>query len=222
MSSGFTLNSGVTIDPRARVAMFSDALDVIGLRDQVMSTAIKPLENEFTIIGYASTLQFIESADFDPHDPYSEAIDFIDALEPLHCVVISTGMGLKSAFWGELFSTAARGRGATGVICDGPVRDTSKIREIGFPTFANGTKPQDYKGRMRIQSSGQPVMCGGVLVGAGDLIVADEDGVVVIPAQNIDEVIQLTNHRASQENLVLKELQQGSRIREVWDKYHVL
>jgi 4-hydroxy-4-methyl-2-oxoglutarate aldolase len=65
-------------------------------------------------------------------------------------------------------------------------------------------------------------MCGGVMVGAGDLIVADEDGVVVIPAQNIDEVVQLTNHRASQENLVLKELQQGSRIREVWDKYHVL
>ena len=222
MSVDFILNSGVAIDSRARVAMFSDALDAIGLRNQVMSPLIKPLENKFTIIGFASTLQFIESADFNPDDPYAEAIDFIDALAPSQCVVIATGMGLKSAFWGELFSTAARGRGATGVICDGPVRDTVKIREIGFPTFSNGTRPEDYKGRMRIDSSGQPIMCAGVSVSAGDLIIADEDGVVVVPSERIDEVVHLTNHRASQENLVLRELQQGSRIREVWDKYHVL
>lgn len=222
MADQFQLASGTVIDVRARAAMFSDALDALGLRNQTMSPAIRALEDDFTTIGYAATLQFSESADFDAKDPYSEAIDFLDALTENQCVVISTGMGLKSAFWGELFSTAARGRGATGVICDGPVRDVAKIREIGFPTFSVGTSPLDYKGRMRITAGGTPIICGGVSVSAGDLIVADRDGVLVIPAKDIEAVVALTNERARQENVVLKELQAGSRVREVWDRHHVL
>jgi regulator of RNase E activity RraA len=174
------------------------------------------------IMGYASTIEFIEGKDFDTHDPYGPAIDFLDSLQPGDVAIVATGHSAQSAFWGELFSTAAKGRGANGVVTDGPLRDTQEILPVGFSAFGIGTLPFDYKGRMKVSNAHARVNCGGVEVNQGDFIVADNDGVAVVPASKIDEVITLANERARRESTVLKELLEGKSVRSVWDKHRVL
>ena len=218
----FVLRSGLEVDLRVRSALVSDSLDLIGFRSNVMSRAVTPLVSSMKIMGYASTIEFVEGNDFDPQDPYGPAIDFLDSLQSGDVAIVATGHSKQSAFWGELFSTAAKGRGANGVVTDGPLRDTQEILPVGFSAFGIGTLPFDYKGRMKVSSVHSRVNCGGVEVNQGDLIVADNDGVAVVPASKIDEVITLANERARRESTVLKELLEGKSVRSVWDKHRVL
>lgn len=218
----FVLRSGLEVDARVRSALVSDSLDLIGIRSNVMSRAVTPLVSSMKIIGYASTIEFAEGKDFDPQDPYGPAIDFLDSLQSGDVAIVATGHSTQSAFWGELFSTAAKGRGSNGIVTDGPLRDTQEILPVGFSAFGVGTLPFDYKGRMKVSSVHSRVNCGGVEVNQGDLIVADNDGVAVVPVSKIDEVITLANERARRESTVLKELLEGKSVRSVWDKHRVL
>lgn len=202
--------------------MVSDSLDLLGIRNNVMSFEIKPLERSMKVTGYAATIEFTPSLDFDIHDPYGPAIDYLDTLQEGEVAIVATGQEHKSAFWGELFSTAAKKRGVSGVICDGPLRDVNQIFEAGFNAFGVGTLPYDYKGRMKVTNTRTTVTCGGVCVSPGDFIIADIDGVVVVPHFAINEVFVAANARALGENQVLVDLKAGSTVREAWNKHHLL
>lgn len=212
----------LSVDPRVRTAMVSDCLDAIGVRNNVMDANIKPIRLSMRAVGIAATMSFVPDSQYDERDPYATAINFLDTLSPGEIVVISTQRESLSAFWGELFSAASRGRGATGVIAEGPLRDSEAIAGLDFPAFGVLTRPYDYKGRMRIQSTRQPVICGGVEVNPGDAVIADADGVAVVPARFIDEVFAAANQKAQTEKSVLKDLLAGKSVREVWNAYGVL
>ncbi len=212
----------LNVDPRVRSAMVSDALDEIGIRDNVMDCSIKPLLPGMRAVGLASTIQFAPSQTYDLADPYGPAIDYLDSLKTGEIAVVATSRADRSAFWGELFSTAAKSRGATGVVCDGPLRDTNLILEVGFDAFGASSRPIDYKGRMVVVGVHETVVCGGVEVQQGDAIIADWDGIVVVPSEHIDEVFSAANDRAANERTVLKELKKGRSVREVWDEYRLL
>ncbi len=212
----------LNVDSRVRSAMVSDALDEIGVRNSVMDCSIKPLLPNMRAVGLASTIQFAPSEIYDPHDPYGPAIDYLDSLQSGQIAVVATGGTDRSAFWGELFSTAAKSRGATGVVCDGPLRDTNLILEVGFDAFGASSRPIDYKGRMIVVGVHDPVVCGGVQVRQGDALIADWDGIVVVPSEHIGEVFDSANKRAANERTVLKELKTGRSVREVWDEYRIL
>ena len=214
--------SDITLHPAVRAAMVSDSLDLFGVRNNVMNFAIKPLERTMKITGFAATIEFAPADDYDEKDPYGPAIDYLDTLQKGEVAVVATGEGYKSAFWGKLFSTAAKLRGATGVIADGPLRDVNQIFEVGFNAFGVGTLPYDYKGRMKVTSTRSTVICGGVSVSSGDFIIADIDGVVVVPHDLIERVFLAANARAEGENHVLADLKAGSSVRAAWDKHHIL
>ncbi len=214
--------SAISLHPAVRSAMVSDSLDLIGIRNNVMSKEIRPLDRGMKVTGYAATIEFEPSEEFDPNDPYGPAIEYLDSLQRGEVAIVATGQSTRSAFWGELFSTAALRRGATGVVCDGPLRDVNEIFEVGFSAFGVGTLPYDYKGRMRVSKVRGEVVCGGVAVAPGDFIIADIDGVVVVPAFAIEKVFTAANARAQGENHVLADLKAGSTVREAWDKHHLL
>ena len=214
--------TGIILDPRVRTAMVSDSLDVVGVRNNVMDSSIRALRPDMRAVGLAATIKFEASSDFDERDPYGAAIDFLDTLKVGQLAVVATGARDDSAFWGELFSAAAKGRGATGMVCDGPLRDTEAVVGLGFNVFGASMRPIDYKGRMRVASVGTIVMCGGVEVHPGDAVIADADGVVVVPKIHIARVFELANARAQSEKSVLKDLLAGKSVREVWDAYGVL
>jgi len=201
--------------------ILSDALDAVGRRGQVLPVGLHPLTVGSRAMGRAVTLQFAPSAT-DGANPYDDSISFIDALTAGSFVVIATDGSARSAFWGELFSAAALGHGAVGLVCDGAVRDTPKIIGLGFPVFARSRHPLDYRARMKIVASNAPVVLAGVSVYPGDLIFADDDGVVVIPQEVEEQVLAQARARASAESTVLSELLAGDNLRTVWERHGIL
>ena len=202
-------------------AIVSDSLDSLGVRHQVMTGAIAAVTPGSRVAGRARTIQFAPT-ETDTDDPYGEAMRFIDGLDRGAVAVIATGNDARTAYWGELFSAAAQGHGAVGAICDGPVRDVTKIRALGFDVFAVGARPIDFRARMQVVSAGETVRCGGVLVSPGDLVVGDDDGVVVVPAAMEAETLERAVARATAESSVLSELLGGASLRAVWDRWRVL
>jgi regulator of RNase E activity RraA len=173
-------------------------------------------------MGRARTVRFAPSLADDSADPYRDAIDVIDGIRAGQMVVISTDESNDSAFWGELFSAAALGAGASGVITDGNLRDTDRIAALGFPAFSRSRRPIDFRARMRIVDVDVPVVLGGVEILAGDLVMADDDGAVVVPRAREGDVLDLARRRAAQESTVLAELLSGASLRAVWDRHRVL
>jgi 4-hydroxy-4-methyl-2-oxoglutarate aldolase len=210
------------LDPRVRSAMISDSLDVVGVRNNAMDIRVRALRPHMRAVGLAATVKFVPDSHYDQKDPYGAGIDFLDTLQVGEIAVVSTGGECLSAFWGELFSAAAKGRGATGLVADGPLRDTEQVVGLDFPAFGHGSRPYDYKGRMRIEAIRIPVICGGVEVHPGDGVIADSDGIVIVPAEHLAKVSELANARAATEKTVLKDLLSGKSVREVWDAYGVL
>lgn len=210
-----------TLDSRITTAILSDALDAVGRRDQVLSAAIRPLVKGMRAGGRAATVGF-GPVEHDTDTPYDEIIAFIDGLERGSVVVAGTGPSERSGFWGELFSAAALGRGAAGLVCDGPIRDTPGVEQLGFPAFAPGSRPIDFRARMEVTARDLPIECGGVTVSPGDLVLADDDGVVVVPQEVEAEVLERATEKAERESTVLGELLGGATLRDVWDRHRVL
>ena len=173
-------------------------------------------------LGRARTVRFAPSLADDTADPYRDAIEVIDGIRAGQVVVIATDASNDSAFWGELFSAAALGAGAAGVITDGNLRDTRQIAAMGFPAFSRSRRPIDFRARLRIVDIDEPIVLGGVEIRPGDLIMADDDGVVVVPRDREDAVLTLARERAARESTVLAELLSGESLRAVWDRHRVL
>lgn len=203
-------------------ANLSDSLDSVGLRHQVLADRLCSVIPGSRVIGRARTARFAPTEVLDPQAPYSAAIDFIDSVAPGDLIVIATNRSNASAFWGELFSAAALGRGAVGMITDGNLRDGDRIGLLQFPAFARSSRPIDYRGRMELVAVQQTVVVGGVAIDPGDLVLADDDGVVVVPAAAEEAVLNAARVRMNVESTVLAELIGGATLRKVWERYHIL
>ena len=209
------------IEKNLYTAVIADSLDEMGLREQAMRETLRPLSPDLVFAGWARTISCMDVY-HTGGNPYDIEIEAVDSLLPGEIVVVATGDSRRNAPWGELLSTAALGRGARGAVIDGLVRDVRKIQALGFPVFATGIKPVDSRGRGVVVDYNVPVGCGGVVVTPGDLVVADFDGVVVIPADAVNEAVQRATEKVARENDSRAELMSGNLLRDVYRKYGVL
>lgn len=203
------------------VPVISDSLDSIGYRRQAMAPRIRPLRDDFKLVGRARTVTWLDVYSPDPN-PYEVEIAFMDDLKPGDIAVTNTDFSLRNAPWGELMSTAAKCRGAAGAVIDSCVRDVKRIFETKLPVFAAAISPLDSAGRGRVVAYDQPVECGGVHVETGDLVVGDYDGVVIVPRSVEKDVLERAFEKAAKENVTRAELLQGRTLKEVYEKYGVL
>lgn len=201
-------------------AVFSDVCDRLGYRQQTLPPRITRMTGTGVLIGYARTFLTVP-VDAPPDRHYGGEIDFIDSLRPAD-VAVGDASGRPAAAWGELFSNAARGRGARGAVIDGLIRDVERIEHVGFPIHAVGTRPTDSLGRVSLQSVDLTLDIDGVRVAPGDLVVADRDGVTIVPAEIVDEAIPLAVEKATTENAALDLLREGGLLADVWERYRVL
>jgi 4-hydroxy-4-methyl-2-oxoglutarate aldolase len=203
-------------------AVVSDVLDSMGLREQALAGGLRQFSGdaERTLIGWARTIR-AAPVDAVPAQPYAELIGLTDSLRPGD-VIVADCSGSSAALWGELFSSASLGRGARGAVIDGMVRDVRRMRPLGFPVFAAGTQPTDSLGRLEVGGYDVPVRVRGVPVHSGDLVVADEDGVVVVPAARAAEAIELAGAKVGIEGDAMRQLADGAGIGEVWERFGVL
>jgi len=213
------------IKKHLRVAIICDALDKAGYPHQAMHGRIRPLLPEIAncgFAGHARTLRWMETNYIIEEDPYGLEIEAMDSLRPGDVVVHSTDRSGTNAPWGELMTNVALLRGAVGCVCDSNVRDCVQIIELGFPVFYAGIRPIDSKGRARVEAIDKPVMCGEVLVHPGDLIVADFDGVVVVPKRLEKQVLKFAREKVEGESKTRQDLLAGRSLRDVYNDYGVL
>lgn len=202
-------------------AVVSDCLDRMGYRQQVMKPYIRPLYPEARMAGFAMTVHCIE-VDAPPaneDDYYKGELQAVDSLQPGDVMVVSTSTG---SYWGELLATASFYRGAVGIVADAYARDIERLIEMQFPTFVAGILATDSLGRIDVDHVGVPVECGGVTVKPNDLVLADYDGIVVVPSGVAEEAISRAEEKVAGENLVREKLAEGMPVWEAFRTYGVI
>ena len=205
---------------RLYAAVVADILDTLGHRNQFVSSIVRPLYPEARLIGRALTILGVPSTER-PILPYQVEFEALDSLKP-NDIVVYASQGGDGATWGELFATRARIRGACGCLTDGMIRDSVRLRQMKFPTFCAGFSPADTYGRVQAIAFGIPISCGGVKVNPGDYILGDYDGVVVVPSEVAETLVQLAHQKASTENEVRAALMEGQSVKDVYAKYGVM
>jgi 4-hydroxy-4-methyl-2-oxoglutarate aldolase len=112
-------------------------------------------------------------------------------------IVVQAG-DLDYAVSGGNVCAVAQRRGIAGFVVDGVIRDIAEVRELGFPVFARGVMPIPG-GKNVVEPLNEPVQCGGITVGAGDVVVADEEGIVVVPSRRREQVLGKAQAKVEQE-----------------------
>jgi regulator of RNase E activity RraA len=202
-------------------ALVADALDALGRRHCTLGPRLVPLELGGVVAGRAFPVSVVRP-DVVPEIPYQGLLRALDALGPGDMWVISSGGTPDAALWGELLSTVAMRRGAVGALCDGYVRDTGLVRRLGFPVFSHGSVPLDIHGRLEVVGHGEPLEIDEVVIHRGDLVVADDDGVVVVPADVEEAAIARALEKAAAEDGFRAAVSDGMLPSQAWEIHRVL
>lgn len=177
-----------------------------------MDTALRPLFGPVSVVGRAVTARM-------PRGDSALTRPAIQALRPGNVLVIAQAGDTQVANWGEMTSLGAKMRGASGVIVDGSVTDVVEIRQQGMPTFARAISAR--VGR-RVGLAGgainEPVECGGVLVRPGDLVVADDNGIVVMSPEAAEDIYPAARKAEDRSPFVRRWLQAGGDLTAVSGK----
>jgi 4-hydroxy-4-methyl-2-oxoglutarate aldolase len=202
-------------------AVVNDALDAMGYRHQSPRVALRPYSSETLLVGRCKTTLWADMYHADPR-PYELELKAVDSCRPDDVMICAAGGSMHSALWGELLSTASRNTGCIGAIVDGAIRDVAKMRAIGFAVYARGTSVYDSQNRQRVIDLDVPVEINSVRFCPGDLVLADLDGVVVVPSEAEEEAIQRAWEKVHAENRVRDEIRGGMKAADAYRKYGVL
>ena len=202
-------------------AVVCDACDALGFPNQSPRVPLQPQTTAGVLIGRAKTTLWAEMAHADPR-PYELELKAVDTCRPDDVLIAAAGGSMRSGLWGELLSTAARKSGCVGAIVDGAVRDVAKMTVMGFPVWARGASPYDSKDRNRVIDLDVPVEIGGVRIAPGDLVVADTDGLVVVPQAAEAAILRHAWNKVHAENTVRDAIAAGLSASEAFKKYGVL
>jgi regulator of RNase E activity RraA len=202
-------------------AVVCDALDAEGYTRQSPRLPFRPLTVNTVLVGRCKTTLWAEMAHPDPK-PYELELKAVDSCRPDDVLIAAANGSLRSGIWGELLSTAAKNTGCVGVIADGAVRDVRQMRAMGFPCFALGTIIYDSKDRQRVIDLDVPVEIDGVRFSPGDLVVADEDGVVVVPQSVEAAVVRRAWEKVHAENQVRDAIKTGMKATTAFETFGVL
>jgi regulator of RNase E activity RraA len=202
-------------------AVVCDALDSLGYTNQSPRVPWVALPPSAFLVGRCKTTLWGDMYHQDPK-PYELELRAVDTCRPDDVLIAAAGGSLRSAVWGELLSTAAKNSGCIGAIVDGAVRDTRRMEEAQFPVFARGTCPYDSMNRQRVVDLDVPVEIDRVRFSPGDLVLADRDGVVVVPAEVEQESVRRAWDKVHAENEVRDAIRAGMTATEAYARYGVL
>jgi len=204
-------------------AVISDAMDKLGIK-ATMSSSIKPIKSGIKLAGPAVTIKRIKKGKIGEGDfsQYAKIMhETIDTTEPGDIMVIDADGDTESATWGGNMSTAAKAKNLGGAVVDGGARDQQEIVDMGFPLFMKSTVPTAGAGRLITVGYNIPVVCGDILVQPGDFIMGDNDGVVVIPKNRIEEVLELAEEIEYKESKMAEYLREGHKLMEAIGKFKI-
>lgn len=188
---------------RIPTAILSDALGRLG----TMAAAIKPVIPGMAVTGIAHTVRCF------PGD-YLTLLKALAEAQEGEVLVVDGGGVPEAALLGKLMAIEARRKGIRGFVIDGAVRDLQGLDQVGVPVFARAVTPRVGTAE-HLQETQVPIICGGAPVQPGDVVHGDEDGIVVIPAKRMREVVlralEITRHEAQ----VVRKLKHGRPLAEL-------
>ncbi len=191
----------------ASPAQIADCMSRLG----AMDSGIRPIWPSPRIIGAALTVWCHSGDNLMLHKALSLA-------QPGDLLVMNTQGNTNNSGFGELLATSAVKMGVRGVIVDGTVRDAAALEALGLPVYARGLCPngcnKDGAGEV-----GAVIACGGVAVRPGDIVVADRDGVTVVPLEDAEAVAALSAAQMERERKRLAEIEAGVLVRPEIDEY---
>jgi len=203
------------------VAVLSDVLDQMGYKHQATRITFHAYTGVTKLIGRCKTTLWADMYDVDK-SPYELELKAVDSCQPGDILIAAAGGSNRSGIWGELLSTAARNCGCEGTIVHGAVRDIDKMREMGFPVFATSKNPYDSQNRQRVIDVDVIVEIDGVKFSPGDIVMADEDGIVVVPREIEEQVIKAALEKVNAENITRDAIKGGMKAMDAYLKYGVL
>jgi regulator of RNase E activity RraA len=189
----------------------SDALDQLKLKGAVIG--IRPMWACPRIAGRVVTVKIAPAGLTTPE--HHLATPAVASAEPGDIIVIDNAGRTDVSCWGDILANAAQTKGISGVIIDGASRDIDGSREIGFPVFARGGVPVTARGRIMQEAYNTMIQCGGVQVRPGDLVIADQSGVVFVPQEHIDEVLATAERIVEREVLMVEAVRAGKSVVDV-------
>jgi len=205
-------------------AVIGDVMDSLGLTRQFLPPEIRGLKPEMTVVGRAMPVLEADLADGDDwgNDAFGLMFRALDDLKRGE-VYICTGASPLYALWGGLMSTRAMSLGATGAILDGYHRDTREILNLDFPVFSAGAYAQDQRLRGRVVDFRCDIEFGNKCrVAAGDLIVGDVDGALVVPKRSVEDVLQAALAKVTGEENVRRSILQGERTEDIFRRTGIM
>lgn len=198
-------------------ATLSDALDRHGLAGQCHR--IKPRSTDFRMTGRAWTLQYGPAA-----NPPGTVGDYIDEVEAGSVIVLANSGRDDVTVWGDILTEVAHRKGIAGTVIDGINRDVSLALELKYPIYSRDNWMRTGKDRVQVEATQIPVNIGNARVAPGDLIRGDADGVVVIPRNFEDKVLDSAEEIQRAEDAIRASVRAGMSLREAREKhrYHSL
>lgn len=185
----------------------SDAMDKLGV--ECAAYGIKPLQFGKKICGRAFTVHYM------PCGAESGTVgDFLDDVEPGQVVVIDNAGIDNCTVWGDIMAKTAKKMGVAGTVIDGVCRDVTAVIECGYPIFSKGYYMRTGKDRVYVDAVNVPVKLSGVQVHPGDIILADDSGVIVIPQSLEERVVSIAEEIDEKEQIINSLVSQGYKLKE--------
>ncbi len=203
-------------EDQALVALFegldtpgvSDAMDKLGLHGQALG--IMPLANySKTVVGPAFTVKYVPAS----HPPGTVG-DFIDDVAPGDVVVIDNDGRSDCTVWGDIMTQYAGLRGIAATVIDGVCRDVGKALGDNYPIFSVGRFMRTGKDRVQVESLNTAVAIGTVRVASRDIVVADANGVVIVPRHRARDVAAAARKIEESESRIRAQIAGGTSLRE--------
>ncbi len=187
-----------------------------GLRNVFIRGARPLAEGAGRVVGPAFTLNFIPAReDLAVPEAWASPTSTRAALEaaPSGAIVVANAMGVTDAgIFGDILCARMVKRGLAGLVTDGAVRDIAGVRATGLPVWAQGYAAPPSVAGLIFTGWNLPIGCGGVAIFPGDVIVADADGAVVVPAKLVDEIAALGLEQERLEEWILGEVNKGAAL----------
>lgn len=194
----------------------ADALDALGYKGATYG--VRPIyEGVKKIAGSAVTVKMTAAGE--TKGKVHLGIRAIEAAESGDVIVVDNGGRLDTSCWGGILANGAKLKGISGVVIDGACRDVDDFVEIGFDVYARGSVVATARGRIMEESTNSMIQFGGVQVRPGDAVLADRSGVVFIPAEHLEAVLEKAEALWAKEEAMVADLRAGMSSLEVDQKY---
>ncbi len=192
-----------------------DVMRDAGREVRTLPSTLRPLRPDARLAGPVFTVEGAIDESLEVHRTMLEWTGLLQETPAGHVLVCQPNDS-TIAHMGELSAETLQLRGVRGYVVDGGCRDTDMVRELGFPVWRRYDTPADIRGRWAPTALGEPIRIGEVTVTTGDYLLADEDGVVLIPGEDVAEVVAAAEAAMQQENLVRAAIRDGTPPREAY------